>query len=121
MSTTPEHPPGRPLYSISVAAELAGLPVPTLRLYESFGLLTPARTDGGTRRYSDTDVARLKRIAALVDGGVTLAATGMVLDLQDDNADLTSRNRDLRARNASLRHDNDRLRDDVDAHGTADG
>ncbi|GAB3053569.1 MerR family transcriptional regulator [Intrasporangium mesophilum] len=99
-----------PLYAISVAAELAGLPVPTLRLYEQHGLVTPARTDGGTRRYSDADVARIRRISELVESGVTLAAVEMVLDLQDDNADLTVRNRDLRSRNTSLSLDNDRLR-----------
>ncbi len=110
MSSGPDTRSDRPVYSISVAAELAGLPVPTLRLYEQRKLVTPARTDGGTRRYSDADVARIQRIAALVDSGVTLAAVGMVLDLQDDNADLTTRNRSLRARNTALKEDNQRLR-----------
>lgn len=114
MSSGPDTRSDRPVYSISVAAELAGLPVPTLRLYEQRELVTPARTDGGTRRYSDADVARIQRIAALVDSGVTLAAVGMVLDLQDDNADLTTRNRSLRARNTALKEDNQRLRDAAD-------
>ena len=47
---------GRGVYSISVAAELSGIPVQSLRLYEQRGLLTPARTAGGTRRYSDDDL-----------------------------------------------------------------
>jgi len=103
VSTPSRTPSSRPLYSISVAAELAGLAVQTLRLYEEHGLVTPARTPGGTRRFSDADVDRVQRVAALVDAGVTLSAVGMVLDLQDDNADLVTRNRDLRARNTALR------------------
>ena len=100
----------RALYSISVAAELVGLPVPTLRLYEEKGLVTPERSSGGTRRYSDADLARIARVSELVASGVTLAAVSMVLDLQDDNADLSSRNRGLRRRNTALREDNARLR-----------
>jgi MerR family transcriptional regulator, heat shock protein HspR len=115
MGSTPDTPSDRPLYSISVAAELAGLPVPTLRLYEQRGLVTPARTEGGTRRYSDADVERIKRISALVESGVTLAAVGMVLDLQDDNADLTTRNQSLRARNSALKEANQRLRGEAGA------
>ena len=74
-----------PLYSIAVAAELAGLPQATLRLYERKGLLQPARTDGGTRRYSDADVARIRQVAALQGDGVNLAGIGMVLNLQGEN------------------------------------
>lgn len=105
----------RPLYSISVAAELVGLPAPTLRLYEEKGLVTPERTEGGTRRYSDADLARIARISELVDSGVTLAAVAMVLDLQDDNADLSSQNLGLRRRNSALQKDNLRLRRQDDA------
>jgi DNA-binding transcriptional MerR regulator len=108
--TDTSRPGDRPLYSISVAAELVGLPVPTLRLYEDKGLVTPQRTEGGTRRYSDADLARIARVGELVESGVTLAAVAMVLDLQDDNADLSSRNRGLRRRNSELREDNARLR-----------
>ena len=115
MSNPDEPASQRPLYSISVAAELAGLPLPTLRLYEQRGLVTPARTDGGTRRYSDADVSRIQRIASLLEGGVTLAGAGMVLDLEDDNADLTARNKSLQARNTALSKDNERLRDEADA------
>ncbi|GAB3446426.1 hypothetical protein GCM10027517_28670 [Phycicoccus ginsengisoli] len=103
---------GRPVYSISVAAELAELAVPTLRLYEQHGLVTPARTEGGTRRYSADDVERIRRVSDLVDDGVTLSAVRMVLDLQDDNRSLTDANRTLRHRNAALRRDNARLRAD---------
>ena len=100
----------RAVYSISVAAELTGLPIPTLRLYEEKGLVTPQRTEGGTRRYSDADLARITRVSELVESGVTLAAVAMVLDLQDDNAELSHRNRGLRRRNSELREDNARLR-----------
>jgi DNA-binding transcriptional MerR regulator len=103
----------RPVYAISVAAELAGLAVPTLRLYEEHGLVLPSRTSGGTRRYSEQDVARIRRISALVDEGVTLSAVRMVLDLQDDNDDLSDRNRDLQVRNVALHRDNERLRDEA--------
>jgi len=113
--SNPDEPASqRPLYSISVAAEPAGLPLPPLRLYEQRGLVTPARTDGGTRRYSDADVSRIQRIASLLEGGVTLAGAGMVLDLEDDNADLTARNKSLQARNTALSKDNERLRDEAD-------
>ena len=110
--------PDRALYTISVAAELVGLPVPTLRLYEEKGLVRPQRTEGGTRRYSDADLVRIARVSELVGSGVTLAAVAMVLDLQDDNAALSTRNRNLQERNTALRQDNDRLRDGVDAADT---
>jgi DNA-binding transcriptional MerR regulator len=113
-----QRPVDRALYTISVAAELVGLPVPTLRLYEEKGLVLPQRTEGGTRRYSDADLVRIARVSELVGSGVTLAAVAMVLDLQDDNADLTTRNRGLRERNTALRQDNERLRDEADARET---
>ncbi|MBB4933782.1 MerR family transcriptional regulator/heat shock protein HspR [Lipingzhangella halophila] len=80
--------PDQPLYTISVAAELAGISARTLRLYERHGLLTPQRTEGGTRRYSDNDIARLRRVAELVASGVNLAGIRHVLDLQDENTRL---------------------------------
>lgn len=81
-------PGSRPLYSMGVAAELLGLPPATLRLYERKGLLTPARTDGGTRRYSADDIERMRRVADLQDDGVNLAGIGKVLDLEVENAAL---------------------------------
>jgi MerR family transcriptional regulator, heat shock protein HspR len=89
---------GRPaashgVYGISVAAELSGIPVQSLRLYERHGLLTPDRSDGGTRRYSSDDLARLRRISRLVAAGVNLAGIGRILDLEDDNATLLAENR----------------------------
>jgi DNA-binding transcriptional MerR regulator len=81
------------VYGISVAAELSGIPVQSLRLYESHGLLTPIRSDGGTRRYSADDIARLRRISRLVAAGVNLAGIGRILELEDDNAGLVAENR----------------------------
>jgi MerR family transcriptional regulator, heat shock protein HspR len=82
----------RGVYGISVAAELSGVPVQSLRLYERHGLLSPSRSDGGTRRYSADDLTRLRRISELVDAGVNLAGIGRILDLQDDNAALQAAN-----------------------------
>jgi DNA-binding transcriptional MerR regulator len=78
----------RAVYAISVAAELVGMGVQTLRLYESRGLLDPERTAGGTRRYSANDLERLRRIGHLLDAGLNLAGIGMVLELEDENAQL---------------------------------
>lgn len=77
-----------PLYGIAVAAGLVDLPEATLRLFESKGLLTPARSDGGTRRYSDDDIERLRRAARLRDDGINIAGIALVLDLQDENTGL---------------------------------
>ena len=97
----PAHDHG--VYGISVAAELSGIPVQSLRLYERHGLLTPARSEGGTRRYSTDDLARLQRISALVDAGVNLSAVARILSLEDDNAALSAANTDLRSANSTLR------------------
>jgi len=88
--THAEHDPGRGVYGISVAAELVGIGSQTLRLYERRGLLEPARSDGGTRRYSSEDLERLRRIAELVAVGLNLTGVAMVLDLQDRNSRLQS-------------------------------
>ncbi|TDP37988.1 MerR family transcriptional regulator [Nocardia ignorata] len=83
--------PAQAVYGISVTAELTGVGVQTLRLYERHGLLTPARSDGGTRRYSSNDLARLQRIVALAAAGVNLAGIGRILELEDANAVLHAR------------------------------
>jgi MerR family transcriptional regulator, heat shock protein HspR len=107
--------PDHGVYGISVAAELSGIPVQSLRLYERYGLLTPARSEGGTRRYSADDLARLRRISALVDAGINLAAIARILDLEDDNAALSAANTDLRSTNRTLRKAaTDRAKDDAD-------
>jgi MerR family transcriptional regulator, heat shock protein HspR len=78
----------RGVYGISVAAELSGVPAQSLRLWERHGLLTPARSDGGTRRYSTDDLARLQRITVLVAAGVNIAGISRILNLEDDNTAL---------------------------------
>ncbi|MEV0062457.1 MerR family transcriptional regulator [Nocardia sp. NPDC050718] len=79
---------GRGVYAISVAAELAGIGVQTLRLYEQHGLLIPARSAGGTRRYSGADLSRLARITTLTGEGANLAAVARILELEDTVARL---------------------------------
>lgn len=91
------HDDARGVYGISVAAELVGLAVPSLRLYESHGLLEPDRTPGGTRRYSVNDLARLREIAELLEGGVNLTGISMILRLREENARLGRENRRLEA------------------------
>ena len=78
----------RGVYGITTAAGLVGTGVQNLRAYERHGLLAPARTEGGTRRYSERDLDRLRRIGALLAAGLNLAGVGMVLHLQDENAQL---------------------------------
>jgi MerR family transcriptional regulator/heat shock protein HspR len=72
----------RALYVISVAAELAGVHPQTLRIYERKGLIEPARTSGRSRRYSDRDIALLRRIQDLTNEGVSLAGVQKVLELE---------------------------------------
>ena len=81
----------RGVYAISVAAELVGSGPQNLRAYEDRGLLRPHRSPAGTRRYSEDDLARLRRIAALLDAGLNLAGVAMVLELQDEVAELRAR------------------------------
>lgn len=76
---------GAAVYVISVAADLAGLHAQTLRLYERRGLVQPTRTTGGSRRYSDHDIALLRRIAELKDEGLNLAGIKHVLGLEAEN------------------------------------
>jgi len=108
-----EPDPATGVYTISVAAELAGVTIRSLRLYERRGLLAPARTTGGTRRFSQDDLHRLRRIAELVADGVNLTGIGKILDLERDT-------RQLRGDNTALRADNTRLRDQHDQSGHAE-
>ena len=73
---------GRAVYVISVAAELAGVHPQTLRIYERKGLVDPARTTGGSRRYSDADIEMLRRISELTDEGLNLVGVKRVLELE---------------------------------------
>jgi MerR family transcriptional regulator/heat shock protein HspR len=74
----------RGVYVISVAAELAGVHPQTLRIYERKGLLDPARTGGGSRRYSERDIDRLRHINELTAAGLNLAGVKAVIDLEDE-------------------------------------
>lgn len=93
----------RGVYGISVTSELSGVSPQTLRLYESRGLLTPARTEGGTRRYSDDDLDRLARITELLANGVNLAGVAQILGLEARNTALQSDNTQLESDNSELR------------------
>lgn len=73
------------VYIISVAAELAGVHPQTLRIYERKGLITPYRTPGGTRRYSNADLERLTLIQELTNVGVNLEGVRRILDLESEN------------------------------------
>jgi MerR family transcriptional regulator/heat shock protein HspR len=75
----------RGLYAISVAAELTGLHPQTLRIYEREGLVSPARSHGGTRRYSPNDIDRLSEIAVMMTAGFNLVGVRRVLELQQEN------------------------------------
>lgn len=91
------------VYVISVAAELSGMHPQTLRNYERVGLLRPARTQGGNRRYSQADIARLNRIAQLVDSGMNLEGIRHVLELENEIAELRKEVEALRATMAAQR------------------
>ena len=93
----------RGVYGIAVTSELSGVGPQTLRLYERRGLLTPSRTDGGTRRYSDDDLERLRRITELVEQGVNLAGIAHILQLETRNSQLESDYTALELRNAKLK------------------
>ena len=71
------------VYIISVAAELAGIHPQTLRIYERKGLIEPFRTPGGTRRYSDQDIARLRAIQELTAAGVNLEGVRRIMELEE--------------------------------------
>ena len=86
------HERNRAVYVISVAAELAGVHPQTLRIYERKGLINPARTGGGARRYSDADIEALRRVQELTHEGLTLAGVKRVLALE---AELSETKRQL--------------------------
>ncbi len=81
----------RAVYVISVAAQLAGVHPQTLRNYERTGLLDPSRTSGGSRRFSEADLARLRRIQELTNEGVNLEGVKRILALETQLAEATAR------------------------------
>ena len=98
----------RAVYVISVAAELAGMHPQTLRIYERRGLVLPARTQGGNRRYSDDDIEILRRIAELADQGLNLEGIKRVMSLEAENAFLRSELEGARSSAASASADAER-------------
>ena len=88
----------RPLYMISVAAELAGVHPQTLRIYERRQLVSPKRSAGNTRLYSDADIERLRLIQQLTqDEGINLAGVIRIIELEDERRRLDEESRQLRA------------------------
>jgi MerR family transcriptional regulator/heat shock protein HspR len=96
------------VYVISVAAELAGMHPQTLRIYERRGLVRPARTQGGNRRYSDHDIELLRRIQELAAEGMNLEGIRRVMQLESDNEQLRAENDALRAELADAQAEADR-------------
>ncbi|MDP9295161.1 MAG: helix-turn-helix transcriptional regulator [Actinomycetota bacterium] len=94
----------RAVYIISVAAELAGVHPQTLRIYERKGLVTPRRTAGNTRRYSERDIRRLRTIQQLTQGrGVNLAGVRLIIELVTESQRLRARLEHAEAEVARLR------------------
>lgn len=83
--------PNRAVYVISVAAELAGVHPQTLRIYERKGLVSPARTGGGSRRYSDADISLLAKIQQLTEQGYNLVGVQRVMELEAEVAMLRAK------------------------------
>ena len=86
----------KPLYMISVAAELTGMHPQTLRVYEQKGLVTPGRSRGNTRLYSQSDIDRLNLISQLTDEGINLAGVIRILDMRERTEELEAEVDDLR-------------------------
>ena len=94
----------KPVYMISVAAELAGVHPQTLRAYEQKGLLTPQRTRGGTRMYSQADLDHLALISELTEEGINLAGVMRILDLQRRLDDVENQLDNMHRRYQRLAH-----------------
>jgi MerR family transcriptional regulator/heat shock protein HspR len=96
-------PSDRPIYMISIAADLVGMHPQTLRMYEQKGLVRPQRTPGGTRLYSEADVERLRIIQRLTgELGLNLAGVELVLRLEDE---LRRAHAQIERLQAQLKHD----------------
>lgn len=88
VAPAPARDPDAGVYVMSVAADLVGVHPQTLRIYERRGLLEPARTLGGTRRYSDSDLVRLRHIGELTGVGVSIEGVRRILELEAELAEL---------------------------------
>jgi MerR family transcriptional regulator, heat shock protein HspR len=108
--TTPEN--SRPVYMISVAAELAGMHPQTLRIYEQRGLIEPNRSPKGTRLYSQEDVERLRRIQELTSQlGMNLAGVERVFELEEELGQMRRRMDRLERRAEQVRKE---FEDEID-------
>src|ERR1700719_1667326 len=99
------HDPAQAVFVISVAAELAGVHPQTLRIYERRGLVDPGRTTGGSRRYSEIDIERVRRIQDLTAAGLNLEGVRRVIELEDE----------VRRLRAELDHTRMQVREAVEA------
>jgi MerR family transcriptional regulator/heat shock protein HspR len=91
-------------FLISVAAELAGMHAQTLRTYDRLGLVSPRRSSGGGRRYSEHDVELLREVQRLSqDEGVNLAGIKRIIELTNHVAALQSRLKEMAAEIEVLR------------------
>ena len=106
----PEIGSSRAVYPISVASELSGVDPQMLRVYEERGLLSPFRTEGGTRRYSPDDLERISAITSLLGEGLNLAGIGHVLALREETRQLADELGELRTSTAPDRREVRRLR-----------
>lgn len=99
---------GEPVYVISVAAKLVNLHPQTLRHYERIGLITPARSEGNVRLYSDRDIERLRKIVRLTDDlGVNLAGVEVILNMAEQIEELQTQ---MEQMEAELQAEIERLR-----------
>lgn len=96
----------KPLYMISVAADLTGMHPQTLRVYESKGLVNPKRSGGNTRLYSQADIERLELINQLTDEGINLAGVVRILDMKER---MDAREAEISALQEKLRRAEDEL------------
>ena len=100
----------KPLYMISVAAELTGMHPQTLRVYEQKGLVNPGRSRGNTRLYSQADIDRLNLISKLTDEGINLAGVVRILDMRERQLEFETEIDKLRARVRELEDEVHELR-----------
>ena len=100
----------KPLYMISVAAELTGMHPQTLRVYEQKGLVTPGRSRGNTRLYSQADIDRLNFISQLTDEGINLAGVVRILDMRERQLEREAEIDELRLRVRELEDEVHELR-----------
>lgn len=110
MAHSSEEGKDKPLYMISVAAELTGMHPQTLRVYEQKGLVNPGRSRGNTRLYSRRDIERLNLISKLTEEGINLAGVVRILDMQERAAERDAEIDRLRARVRALEDDIHELR-----------